>query len=116
MKFEDDVDFVGSEKNVVVEGNIAISGVTSVKDLVVSADAIVERNNLVSGDTEVAGKTKLLGTLDIGGNTTASSISVDALSATKFESSSSKINSLSAKDSILADVSIENANIENATI
>ena len=116
VKFEDDVDFVGSEKNVVVEGNIAISGVTSVKDLVVSADAIVERNNLVSGDTEVAGKTKLLGTLDIVGNTTASSISVDALSATKFESSSSKINSLSAKDSILADVSIENANIENATI
>ena len=116
VKFEDDVDFVGGEKNVVVEGNIAISGVTSVKYLVVSADAIVERNNLVSGDVEVVGSTKLLGNLDIVGNTTASSISVDALSAAKFESVSSEINYLSAKDAILADVSVEIANIENASV
>ena len=116
VKFEDDVDFVGGEKNIVVEGNLAISGVTSVKDLVVSENAIVERNTLVSGDVEVAGKTKLLGILDISGNTTASSISVDALSAAKFESVSSEINHLSAKDAILADVSVENASVENAIV
>lgn len=113
VKFEDDVDFVGNEKNVVVEGNIAISGVTSVKDLIVSSDAIVERNNLVSGDAEVAGSTKLMGNLDIVGNTTASSISVDALSAVKFESISSEINCLSAKDAILVDASVENATVQS---
>ena len=115
VKFEDDVDFV-IKKNAVVEGNIAISGVTSVKNSVVSENAIVERNNLVSGDVEVAGKTKLLGTLDISGNTTASSIDVNALSATKFESVSSEINYLSAKDSILTNVSVDNASVKNAIV
>ena len=116
VKFEDDVDFVGREKNIVVEGNIAISGVTSVKDLVVSENAIVERNNLVSGDTEVAGSTKLLGNLDIVGNTTASRINVDDLSVAKFESVSSEIDYLSAKDAILADVSVDNASVKNAGV